>query len=143
MDRGAGADSFVRVADLGRVTKAERLPHTDLALVDGTPGVVAARMETGRRVDLWSSERGRSPTRPSRTCPAACAARCSDQSLYTSGLGDLVGNFLLGALLVMIVMVFTMGWRATLSSGRSAAHDLMLRDCEASASRSTRCRSPG
>ena len=62
VDRGDGADSFVRVADLGRVTKGERLPHTDLAFVDGEPGVVvAARMETGRRVDVVES-RPCSPT---------------------------------------------------------------------------------
>lgn len=120
VDRGAGADSFVRVADLGRVTKAERLPHTDLALVDGTPGVVvAARMETGRRVDLWS-ERARSITDAAiADLPGGVRGEVLfDQSLYTSErLGDLVGNFLLGALLVMIVMVFTMGWRAALLVG--------------------------
>ncbi len=120
VDRGVGADSFVRVADLGRVTKSERLPHADLALVDGVPGVViAARMETGRRVDAWS-ERARSLTDVmiDRLPSGVRGEVLFDQSRYTNErLADLVTNFLLGALLVMVVMVFTMGWRAALLVG--------------------------
>lgn len=120
VDRGDGADSFVRVADLGRVTKGERLPHSDLAFVDGEPGVVvAARMETGRRVDVWSN-RARSLTDVmiDRLPGGVRGEILFDQSSYTNErLADLVTNFLLGAMLVMVVMVFTMGWRAAVLVG--------------------------
>lgn len=120
VDRADGGASFVRVGELGSVTKGERTPRTDLALVDGRPGlVVAARMETGRRVDVWS-------TRAAEVTAASLAALppgvrgevLFDQSRYTSArLEDLLANFLMGAGLVMVVMFFTMGWRASLLVG--------------------------
>lgn len=120
VDRGDGASSFVRVGELGTITKTERLPRTDVALVDGAPGiVVAARMETGRRVDVWSERAAAITEETIAALPGGVKGEVLfDQSRYTNErLGDLVANFLTGALLVMVVMVFTMGWRAALLVG--------------------------
>lgn len=120
VDQGTGASSFVRVGDLGDVVKTERLPRTDAALVDGVPGiVVAARMETGRRVDVWSERAKGAANASIAALPGGVKGEILfDQSRYTNErLGDLVTNFLVGALLVVVVMIFTMGWRAALLVG--------------------------
>lgn len=117
---GNGGGAFVRVGDLGEVTKAERTPAASAAFVDGAPGiVVAARMETGRRVDVWAERAALVTRKAFDALPRGLRGEILfDQSKYTrERLGALVANFLMGAGLVMLVMVFTMGWRAALLVG--------------------------
>ncbi|MGK0484304.1 MAG: multidrug efflux pump subunit AcrB, partial [Planctomycetota bacterium] len=113
-------DSFVRLGDIATVTKTEVQPSKSLALIDGEAGVViAARMEVGRRVDVWSTRAREVTDQFTAQLPMGVRGEVLfDQSKYTSErLGNLVVNFLLGAGLVMVVMFFTMGWRSAILVG--------------------------
>lgn len=115
-------DSFVRVGDLGTVSRSEVTPKVNTSIIGGEPGVVvAARMETGRRVDVWSERAKAIVESYADDLPHGVEAEVLfDQSRYTrERLGDLITNFVMGAGLVMVVMVFTMGWRAALIVGSS------------------------
>ena len=117
VDRSQDGNSFVRVGDIGVVRKTEALPVANVALLDGEPGlVVAARMEVGRRVDVWADRALGVTEGMIDSLPLGVRGEVLfDQSKYTRArLGDLVWNFIIGAGLVMVVMFFTMGWRSAL-----------------------------
>ncbi len=120
VDRAIDGTQFVRVGDIAKVTKGERSPARTMALIDGRPGiVVAARMEVGRRVDVWARRAEEVTQGFIKALPTGIEGDVLfDQSRYTEErLGDLVANFLMGAGLVVLVMIFTMGWRAALLVG--------------------------
>lgn len=120
VDRGGEGTQFVRVGDVAEVTKTERFPARTAALIDGSPGiVVAARMVTGRRVDVWASRANEVTAEFIAALPSGIRGEILfDQSRYTrERLGDLIANFIMGAGLVVLVMIFTMGWRAALLVG--------------------------
>ncbi|MBL4771819.1 MAG: efflux RND transporter permease subunit [Planctomycetes bacterium] len=108
------------ISDLGTVRKGERTPASDIALVEGERSVLlAARMMTGQRVDLWSAKAQVILGAFEADLPRGMGMRLLfNQSKYTSKrLGALVGNFLMGALLVMVVVFATMGWRSAILVG--------------------------
>lgn len=118
IDRGPGR--LVRLADVADVRKAERTPRENVALIDGRAGVVvAARMETGRRVDVWAARATEVASGAIAALPQGIRGEVLfDQSRYTERrLSALVSNFLAGVGLVMVVMFFTMGWRSALLVG--------------------------
>ncbi|WP_372426021.1 efflux RND transporter permease subunit [Salinarimonas chemoclinalis] len=107
----------VRVGDLGRVARSERLPPATLALSQGDAGVlVAARMEADRQVDVWSAAVRATLDAFRAELPAGLEVRLLfDQSEYTAArLGELGVNLALGVGLVVAVLLVTLGWRAAL-----------------------------
>jgi len=108
---------FLRVGDIADVRKAEREPPSTVALPHGRRGVVvAATMETPRRVDTWAA-RARAVAEDFRSeVPEGVAFEILfDQSGYTEErLGTLVGNMLMGATIVVGVLLFFLGWRSAL-----------------------------
>ena len=120
VDRDPAGGAFVRLGDIATVRKAEREPVSTAALIDGQQGVVvAARMEEGRRVDRWSADARRVAEEAIAELPAGVRGEVLfEQARYTEErLGALTTNFLLGAGLVMVVILFTMGWRSALVVG--------------------------
>ncbi|MBK8979947.1 MAG: efflux RND transporter permease subunit [Planctomycetes bacterium] len=117
----AGEDGrFVRVGDLARVRKAALEPASTLALLSGQPGIaVAARLSDGRRVDTWAIGARAAVERFRAGLPRGVeVVSLFDQSRYTDRrLADLLVNFLLGAGLVAVVVLLTMGWRSALIVG--------------------------
>ncbi|MCP5022623.1 MAG: efflux RND transporter permease subunit [bacterium] len=108
------------ISDLGEVRKGERTPPSDMALVEGERSVLlAVRMMKGQRVDLWSDKAKAILDQFETDLPRGIGMRLLfDQSKYTSKrLGALVQNFLMGALLVMVVVFGTMGWRSAILVG--------------------------
>ncbi|MEE8106333.1 MAG: efflux RND transporter permease subunit [Planctomycetota bacterium] len=116
---GVGDDN-VRVEDLATVRKTIVEPAESLALVDGkTSIVVAARMQSGRRVDQWTADAKARIEAFRATLPRGLRLDVIfDQSRYTDErMGDLLGNLGLGAVLVFVVIFFMMGWRSALLVG--------------------------
>jgi multidrug efflux pump subunit AcrB len=107
----------VRVADVATVRRDLRDPPVEIARVDGRRTVlVGARMEAGRRVDLWS-EQARDTLRgfAGTVGPGVRVEPFFDQSVYTEDrLSSLAGNLLMGAGVVLCVVLVTMGWRQAL-----------------------------
>lgn len=110
----------VRTADLGRVEKTLADPPAQLAIVNGKPSVlVAARMETGQRIDQWSKLiRSEINEFESMTPSGIQLEIIFDQSAYVEArLAGLETNLVLAVVLVMAVVWFTMGWRSALLVG--------------------------
>jgi multidrug efflux pump subunit AcrB len=111
------AGRFLRVGDIAKVSKTVREPPATVALIDGRVGVtVAATMEPNRRVDLWS-ERARAVVEQFRAeLPRGIGfGPIFDQSSYASErLRSLVGNLMLGSVIVVAVLFVTMGARSAL-----------------------------
>ncbi len=115
--------------DIARVRKSERTPPNAYGLVEGRRAVyLGARLMDGQRVDRWA-ERARAVVDEfADNLPHGLGLRTLfDQSTYTRDrLSALVFNFGLGALLVMIVVFFTMGWRSALMVGSALPLAILL-----------------
>ena len=115
-----GTGATVRLQDVARVQRAVRTPQAATGWANGDRAVfVAARMETGIRVDQWAPK-----------AQAAVAAMqpdvgdgvtldiVFDQAQYTNArLASLGINLFLGAVVVVAVVMATMGWRSGLMVG--------------------------
>lgn len=115
--RADSAGSVVRVGDLARVVRQEKLPADNLAIVHGERGVVvAARMVPNVRVDKWTADVERKLERFAATLPANIEKSIIfSQNGYTQQrLSDLAGNVALGFVLILTVLLFTLGWRPAL-----------------------------
>jgi len=110
----------VRAADLGRVEKTLADPPAELAVVNGKPGIaVAARMETGQRIDQWAALiRAEIEAFQAQTPRGVELSILFDQSVYVEErLTGLQWNLVAAVLLVMSIVWFTMGWRSALLVG--------------------------
>jgi len=118
--RTAADGRVLRVGDVAEVTRGWRRPPAQIAISQGRRVVyVAARMSAGERVDHWAAA-ARQALAAYRAGPGAGIAirTVFDQSDYTEArLGMLAQNLLLGALIVMLVVFFSMGWRAAIAVG--------------------------
>jgi len=115
--RESAGGRLLRLSDVAAVEKTVREPPATLALLGGRRGVaVGATMEPDRRVDLWA-EQARAEIEAFRAqVPRGVGFDVVfDQSHYTDKrLGQLVGNLLLGAGIVVLVLFVTMGLRSAL-----------------------------
>lgn len=111
----SSSGSATRISDLGRVYKAAVSPPPAMARVQGKPGVlVGIAMEDGRQVDRWAEQFQLMLDEFTAAAPASIVVeKTFDQSTYAkSRLIDVSGNLGLGIALVILVLLFTLGWRA-------------------------------
>ena len=109
--------SATRISDIARVYKTAVTPPPSLALAQGRPAIlVGVVMDEGRQVDVWSRTFRTSMDEFRAEAPAGIKLELSyDQSTYaTSRLLDVAGNLAVGVALVLLVLLFTLGWRAAL-----------------------------
>lgn len=112
--------TLVRLGEVARIERTVASPPAELALVDGKPGLlVGVRMSSGERIDRWAERTHAALERFAARVPAGVRLEVVfDQSRYTAErLSDLFANLGLGALLVMLVILFTMGWRSAILVG--------------------------
>lgn len=111
----SAAGSLLRVGDFATVSRGIQDPPDELALSDNQAAVmVAARMQTQRRVDRWAAAAQQVLTDFEPELSSGVSLnRVFDQSRYTrERLGELIKNLLMGAVLVVLVLFFTLGWRS-------------------------------
>jgi multidrug efflux pump subunit AcrB len=111
---------ILRLGDIAEVRKTIQDPPAEVASIYGKPGVaIAARMQSGRRVDQWSSDARAVIASFNERLPEGLALHTLfDQSRYTEArLDSLFGNLWMGAGLVMLVVLLFMGWRSALLVG--------------------------
>ncbi|MEM7384190.1 MAG: efflux RND transporter permease subunit [Verrucomicrobiota bacterium] len=106
----------VRVGDVAEVSRTLQDPPDQIALRDGTRALfVAARTVPDLRVDLWA--RNANETLIEFQDGVGGGIRMDtvfDQETYTTRrLGELAGNLMLAAGVVLIVIILLMGWRAS------------------------------
>jgi multidrug efflux pump subunit AcrB len=114
--RAGGDGTVTRAGDLAEVRKGWRSPPREIAFSGDTRQLfVAARVGDEERVDLWAERAAALVDRfRDRIGGRIDMEIVFDQNFYTSErLGELATNLLLGALVVLIVVFFTMGWRSS------------------------------
>lgn len=118
---GQHADGhFLRLSDVANLSKAYVDPPHSIALIHGSRGlVVATTMETGRRVDQWSSQAKKIVADYRRELPAMINIETIiDQNYYTTErLSTLLLNLLMAIALVLIALFVLMGLRAAIIIG--------------------------
>lgn len=107
----------IRLGNVATVEKSPLDPPRQLALVEGKRGIViAARVDDSRRVDLWAQRARQTVDTFEQALPSGVKLhRLFDQSVYTTQrLNDLAINLLMGAGIVILAILLTMGWRSAL-----------------------------
>ncbi len=110
----------VRLGDVAKIERAIREPVGEISLSNGNRSIlVATRVQGSRRVDLWALDANAAVAEfRSEIGGGIDVEVVFDQDKYTSDrLSQLSGNLLLGALVVLIVVLVTMGWRSSLIVG--------------------------
>ena len=114
------AGQFTRLNDIARVSRGVRQPLSDISMVKGQPAIAAGiLMESGMRIDQWAVQIRDVLTEFEAVLPQGVSLDLIfDQSTYVEGrINGLIGNLFIGALLVIGVTLFTMGWRSALVVG--------------------------
>lgn len=112
--------SVTRVGDIALVTRSFANPPRSLAYVNGHYGVmVAVRMQEDMRVDVWAEGMKEIVSEFSQLVPAGVKTEIIfDQSIYTKDrLSGLMGNLIIGAIIVFLVLLVTLGWKASIIAG--------------------------
>lgn len=112
--------SVTRVGDIAHVSRAFANPPRSLAMVNGKPGVmVAVRMQEDMRVEVWTEAMKEQVANFSALLPAGVSVEILfDQSIYTDErLSGLMGNLIIGAIIVLLVLLVTLGWKASIIAG--------------------------
>lgn len=108
--------NYLRLQDIATIEKGPAMPFTEIALLDGERTIfVAARMQTTVRVDKWTEELALKLAQFNEDFGDSFSAEMIfEQNKYTEArLGELSGNLLLGSAVVMLVVLFFMGVKAS------------------------------
>ncbi|NEQ64741.1 MAG: efflux RND transporter permease subunit, partial [Symploca sp. SIO2D2] len=111
---------IARLGDMALVTKGIREPPTELALINGKPGVaLAIRIEPNQRIDQWTTIANQTLQQFQQHIPAGIELEIiSAQNRYVAKrLNNLFKNLFLGALLVFGSTLLMMGWKSALVVG--------------------------
>lgn len=107
---------MLTVGDIAVVERATRTPTDSVVLIDGRPSVViAAKMADHRRIAHWTAAMDALLAGFRAELPAGIDVEVVfDQSRYTQErVGALTRNLGLGVVLVALILVVMMGWRAS------------------------------
>lgn len=117
----ASADfGIATVGDVAHVARTHSDPPDQLAYLSGHYGVViAARMLEDRRVDQWMDQVVATLDDYRTSLPENIRAEIIfDQAQYTqSRLSDLTQNLIVGAMIVTLTLLVTLGWKASFIAG--------------------------
>ena len=109
------AGSTTRISDIASVFKAQSTPPSSMVITQGKPGIlIAVAMDEGLQVDRWSKSFARFVANFREDAPQGILLEASyDQSGYTiERLSSVSKNMAVGIVLVILVLLVTMGWRA-------------------------------
>jgi len=108
---------FLRVGDVADVQKTFQSPALSIALLKGKQGIiVGAKVSDNIRVDKWTAKLQAQVDQFRKTLPDGIKAEVIfNQDVYsTHRLSTLVGNVFLGAGIIILIMIFMMGWRSAI-----------------------------
>ncbi|MEM7008652.1 MAG: efflux RND transporter permease subunit [Thermodesulfobacteriota bacterium] len=115
-----GASSVLKIGDVAQIDRNWQDPPSEIALADGNRTVfVGVRMSDDIRVDKWAKiAKAQIDDFTSTIGSGIEIETVFDQSIYTNEkLSQLGGNLIAGALVIMAVIFFIMGWRSSLIIG--------------------------
>ena len=111
----SASGSATRISDIARVYKAAASPPAAMALAQGRRAIlVGSIMEPGKQVDAWSAAFNAMVEQHRLDAPAGLKLEISyDQNTYAEArLLEVGKNLAIGIGLVILVLLFTLGWRA-------------------------------
>ena len=109
-----------QLSDVATITRSVKTPVTEIALIDGKPGIyIAIRMLPNLRIDTFSERVDAAVAKFSNDLPAQILLQdIFDQRGYTeTRLADLLGNIAVGFVLILAVLLITLGFKAALVVG--------------------------
>ncbi|MEH6570510.1 MAG: efflux RND transporter permease subunit [Halioglobus sp.] len=109
--------SNTRIGDIANIYKAQLTPPKSIVLTQGQQGIlIGVTMEDDLQVGRWSKSFASFVDEFRETAPAGILIETTyDQSSYTTErLMSVSKNLALGVVLVVLVLLFTMGWRAAI-----------------------------
>ena len=118
--RTADSGAIVTVGDIATISKGWHEPQSDLALTNGMRSIlVAAQTNENVRLDQWAESSATAIDEFRQNYGGGLGVvTVFDQNVYTEArLSSLGSNLLAGALLVVLVVFFSMGFRAALIVG--------------------------
>ncbi|SEF85274.1 efflux RND transporter permease subunit [Vibrio hangzhouensis] len=108
---------IIRLEDIANVVRSPKTPQSEMAIIDGSPGViVAARMVPNLRVDQWTARAVTVIERFERDLPSNIKVSIlfDQQGYTTTRLSELGKSLLIGFTLILIVLFVTLGVRAAI-----------------------------
>ena len=114
LQRGS-ANEVVRLGDIAEVKRSQKLPEAEIAVIDGQKAIfLGAMTREDIRIEPWRQAAGRELADFNAEMPREVKARILfDQQNYTDKrLAELLGNIAIGFAVVLMVLVFTLGWRS-------------------------------
>jgi len=111
----SASGSATRISDIANVYRAAVSPPRSMAMAQGREAIlIGVVMESGNQVDAWSVTFNEFVASYRESAPAGLDLQVSyDQNTYaTSRLFDVATNLAIGVALVILVLLFTLGWRA-------------------------------
>lgn len=114
------AGNYLRVQDIAKVEKGSKNPESQIAMVNGKRTIfIAARMETTLRIDTWTDGVKQAIQNFNDEFGSSIKAELIfEQNQYTeTRLSELSGNLMLGSVVVILVVLFFMGIKASLIVG--------------------------
>ena len=108
--------NYLRLQDIATIEKGPATPLSEIALLNGERTIfIAARMQTNVRVDKWTqSVKDKLAQFNEEFGDSFTGKVVFEQNKYTEArLGELSNNLLLGSVVVMLVVLFFMGAKAS------------------------------
>ena len=124
-DRG----QFTRLEDIAKVEKGTIEPHTEIALIDGKPGVLlGVLMNSDRRIDLWTAAVYQKIAKFQQQLTKGVDLQIIfDQSVYVNQrLDGLFLNIFQGTLLVVGSSFLMMGWKSAVVIGSTLPLSILM-----------------
>ncbi|MEQ8972001.1 MAG: efflux RND transporter permease subunit [Coleofasciculus sp. C1-SOL-03] len=118
-----------RLGDIAQVKKGIVEPASELALIHGQPAIaVAAMVESSQRLDQWTQVADQTLAKFRRQLPPGIGLQVIfNQNRYVEArLNDVINNLLLGAVLVVGVSFFIMGWKSALIVGSALPLSVLM-----------------
>lgn len=107
---------YLRLQDVAQISRGVATPVSEIGILDGKQTIfIAARMQTTVRVDKWAEGVKEKLDQFNQEFGSSVSAQVVfNQNDYTEArLGELSGNLLLGSAVVMLVVLFFMGAKAS------------------------------
>ena len=120
---------FIKLKDIANIRRGIREPASELALINGYPGMaIAIHVQSGTRLDLWREAAQQKIVEFELELPSSMKLPIIfDQSNYvTARLNSLILNLLFGGVLVFGVTVMMMGWRSALVVGSALPISVLM-----------------
>ena len=126
---GNHSDQLARLGDIAWVKKTVQEPPSELAIINGKPGItLAVLIESNKRSDQWMSKAQQTLAEfRSSLSPGIGLEIILDQNHYVeTRLNTLFKNLLLGAVFVVATTVFLMGGKSALVIGSSLPLSVLM-----------------